>query len=83
MFNIQCIKHIQNILTQSACQTFVQGLVMAHLDYANSLYFGLPDIDVKRLQRVQNIAARLILRKTNRDRITECLRELHWLPIRA
>ena len=44
---------------------------------------GLPDIDVNRLQRVQNIAARLILGKTNQDSITECLRELHWLSIRA
>ena len=50
MFNIQHIKHIWNTLTQSACQTLVQGLVMAHLDYANALYFGLPDIDVKKLQ---------------------------------
>ena len=83
MFNIQCIKHIWNTLTQLACQILVQGLVMAHLDYANALYFGLPDIDVKKLQRVQNIAARLILRKTNHDSVTECLRELHWLPIRA
>ena len=83
MFNIQCIKHIQNTLTQSACQTLVQGLVVAHLNYANVLYFGLPDIDVSKLQRGQNIAARLILGKTNQDSITECLRELHWLLIRA
>ena len=83
VFNIQCIKHIWNTLTQSACQTLAQGLVMARLNYANASYFGLPDIDVKRLQRVQNIAARLILGKTNQDSITECLRELHWLPIRA
>ena len=83
MFNIQHIKHIWNTLTQSACQTLVQGLVMAHLNYANALYFGLPDIDVKGLQRVQNIAARLILRKTNQDSITGCLIELHWLSIRA
>ena len=48
MFNIQHIKHIQNTLTQLACQTLVQGLVMAHLDYANALHFGLPDIDVKK-----------------------------------
>ena len=56
---------------------------MAHLNYANALYFGLTDIDVKKLQRVQNMAARLILRKTNCDSITECFRELHWLSIRA
>ena len=74
MFNIQPIKHIQNTLTQSACQTLVQGLVMACLDYANALYFGLPDIDVKNC-RLQNMAARVILRKTNHDSITECFRE--------
>ena len=48
MFNIQCIKHIQNTLTELACQTVVQGSVMAHFDYTNALYFGLPDIDVKK-----------------------------------
>ena len=48
MFNIQCIKHIQDTLTQLACQTLVQGLVMAHLDYANAFYFGLPGIDAKK-----------------------------------
>ena len=79
VFNIQCIKHIWNPLTQSACQTLIQGLVIAHLNYANALYFRLQEIDVKKLQIVQNIAARLILRKTNWDSITECLRELHWL----
>ena len=56
---------------------------MALLDYTNALYFRLLDIDVKKLQRVQNIAARLILRKTNQGSITECLIELHRLPIRA
>ena len=40
-----------NTLTQLACQTLVQGLVMAHLDYANALYFGLPDIDVKKTSK--------------------------------
>ena len=65
MFNIQYIKHIQNTLTQSACQTLIQGLVIAHLDYTSALYFRLPDIDVKKLQRLQNIADRLILRKTD------------------
>ena len=37
------------------------GLVISQLDYANSLYIGLPDCDVKKLQRVQNIAAKTAL----------------------
>ena len=35
------------------------------------------------LQQVQNIAARLVLDKEQVDSTTECLRILHWLPIRA
>ncbi|KAK7087711.1 hypothetical protein V1264_021725 [Littorina saxatilis] len=33
------------------------------------------------LQRVQNAAARLVLKKRKRDHITPLLRSLHWLPV--
>ena len=44
------IKHIRRYLTQDACKVLVHGLVMLHLDYCNSLYYGLPDCDLNRLQ---------------------------------
>ena len=56
MLNIFKIKHIRRYLTQEACEVLVHGLVMSHLDYCNSLYYGLLDFDVNRLQRVQSIA---------------------------
>ena len=34
------------------------------------------------MQRVQNICAKLILRKSWRDSATSCLKQLHWLPVR-
>ena len=33
-------------LTQEAAQILVSSLVMSHLDYANSLLYGLPDCDI-------------------------------------
>ena len=33
------------------------------------------------MQKVQNITARLILRKNAMESTTECLKALHWLPI--
>ena len=36
---------------------------------------------LKRLQRVQNCAARLICRRKKHDHVTPLLQELHWLPI--
>ena len=34
-----------------------------------------------RLQRVQNRAARLVTRTKTQDHITPVLRDLHWLPV--
>ena len=83
MFNIQRIKHIRKYLTKEACKYLVMGLVTSHLDYCNSLLYGLPAIDLNKLQHVQNIASKLILQKSKYESNTLCLMELHWLPIHA
>ena len=61
----------------------MMGLVVSHLDYCNTVLAGLPDIDIKRMQRAQNIAAKMILQRGKMDSSTQCLKELHWLPIRC
>ena len=80
--NLYRIKSIRKYLNQSTCSTLMLGLVVVHLDYANGLYAGLPDIDIKRLQRIQTMAAKLVLGKSKMDSATECLKTLHWLPVR-
>jgi len=37
---------------------------------------------LRRLQSVQNAAARLVTGARRRDHITPVLRQLHWLPVR-
>ena len=83
MLNIQRIKFIRPSLSVETCQTLVQGLVISHLDYANATLAGLPSYLIGRVQKVQNTAAKLILNKNKFDSSTECMKELHWLPIRA
>ena len=56
---------------------------MSHLDYCNAVFHGLPEVDLKRLQRVQNVAAKLVLNKSCRDSVTECMFHLHRLPIKS
>jgi hypothetical protein len=80
MWNINRIKSIRRVLTRDACETLVLGLVMSHLDYSNVLFIGLPDCEISRLQRVQNIAAKLVL--YDGDSAYNSLKRLHWLPIR-
>ena len=41
---------------------------------------GVADEQIARIQKIQNNAARLILKKLKRDHVTPLLKELHWLP---
>ena len=59
----------------------VNSLVTSRTDFNNSLLAGLPSTLIKRLQVVQNHAARLITRTRMRDHVTPILKALHWLPI--
>ena len=56
-------------------------MVTLHLDSANALYYGLPESSIKKLQGVQNIAAKVILGKTKSESSNDCLMALHWLPV--
>ena len=61
---------------------FVVSFVLSRLNYCNAALAGLSDDKIAKLQRIQNNAARLVLRKSRRDSVTALLRELHWLPVR-
>ena len=81
MFNLVCIKRLRSSLTVEAANILVVELVISHLDYANSILFGVPDIMMKQLQHVQNIAAKVSLQADKYASPSECMKNLHWLPI--
>ena len=84
MLNIQYIKNIRHLLTQDAMETLVLGTVVSHLDYCNSILVNLPEVDIAKMQHIQNIAARMVvlnnvaMKDSNSKSILE---KLHWLPI--
>ena len=81
MLNIYKIRAARKNLTRSACNKLMVSLVLSHLDYANSLLGNLPKTSIRKMQLVQNIAARITLGKRKYDSATSCLQKLHWLPI--
>ena len=62
-------------------KTIIQGLVVSKMDYCNSLLGGMYSYDMKKLQCIQNVAARIIFCQSKYCHITPLLKELHWLQI--
>jgi hypothetical protein len=75
MWHLQRIKSIRNILTKEVCEALIVGLVISQLDDANSLYIRLPECDLKKLQRVQSLAAKIVLK--SEENSLACLKKLH------
>lgn len=72
---------VRPFLTQSVCTTLVCALVLGKLDYCNSLLAGCTVAVIKKLQSVQNAAARLVWGARPRDHIQPLLYKSHWLKI--
>jgi hypothetical protein len=81
-YQIHGISKIRKFLTVEATKSLVNAFVTSRLDNLNSLLYGIPDTQLKRLQKVQNCAARLIVRQKKIDHITPILKDLHWLPVK-
>ena len=81
MLNLVKIKATRKFLTKKASSKVVIPLVKSHLDYVNSILVGLPKVSIDQLQRVQNIAAKIVLGRSKYESSSKCLKDLHWLPI--
>ena len=69
-FHLRNIRHIRHCLTPEATNTLVHSLVASRLDYGNALLYGISKSLVKKLQMVQNSAARLVCGVKKFDHIT-------------
>ena len=71
---------IRPFLSIDAANKLAVSFVPTRLDYCISLLAGLSDNKLNKLQRIQNHAARIVLRKPRHVSATSLLRTLHWLP---
>ena len=82
-YQLRNLSHIRKFLSRKATEQVVHSLISSRLDFCNSILINLPEYQLKRLQYLQNSAARLVTRSKSTSHISPILKELHWLPVHA
>ena len=77
------VKSIRKYLTKAATEILVLSLIVSHLDYCNLILYGAAEIELTKMQRIQNMCVTLVLSRGKYDIAKHALFHLHWLPIEA
>ena len=72
-FYLYNIRHIRKYLTSECTEKLIHSFITSRLDYCNSLFYGVPDHHMQKLQRVMNASARLIFCAPKHCHITPLL----------
>ena len=76
------IGQIRKFLSRETAEKLVHAFVSSRLDSCNGVLYGLSESELRKLQRVQNSAGRMVALVKKRHHITPVLQELHWLLVR-
>ena len=81
-FELRRLASIRRFLTSTATATLVSAFVLSIIDYCYSLLVGSTHDVTSHLQRMQNYAARVILRLPMSSNIVTHVKSLHWLRVK-
>ena len=77
MLNYLRIKQIRKYPTEDGTETVVLSLVISHLDYCNGIPYGMSEVQLKQMQRIQNICAKLVSKLIRFHSSKQSLYKLH------
>jgi len=83
-YHAQAIRHIRHLLTMEVAQTLACSMILSRINYCNAVLHSALSYSIKKLRRVQNNAAQIVLeapRRSHAISASPLLRTLHWLPV--
>ena len=80
-YHLHDLRRIRKFLSDETAILLGNAIVSSHLDYCNSLLYGVSKSNIAKLQRVQNALCRIIFRLDKMRHVTPFLKKLHWHPI--
>ena len=65
-FHLRNIYRIRRFITFDSCNHLARSLILSRIDYANSALYGISADDKRKLQTLQNRAAKIVFRADRR-----------------
>ena len=81
-FYLQNISRIRKYISRHTAEIVLHAFITSRLDFCNSLLYGLPKKTIKRLQHVQNAAARMVALTPKHEHILQVIQKLQWPPLK-
>ena len=81
MYSLFQINRVKHLLDRTTLLLVIHSLVFSRLFYCSSVWSNTSKENVKKLQLVQNFAARIVVGLRKYDHVTPALKELKWLNI--
>ena len=82
MSSLGQISRVKYVLKKDLLVTVINSLVFSKLYYCSVVWSNTTDRNVRKLQGIQNFAARIISGTRKYDHITPVFKELQWMPVK-
>ena len=82
MYSLFQINRVKHLLDRITLLLVIHSLVFSRLYYCSSVWSNTSKENVKKLQRVQNFAARILVGLRTYDHVSPAFKELKWLNVK-
>ena len=77
------LHQVKGFFSKEHLQQLTSSLILSPIDYCNSLYYGVNESLIQKLQHVQNCAAKLVMkRRVPAGGMDGVVMSLHWLKVK-
>ena len=80
---IKKIARVRCMMDKDTTALIMQALILSRLDYYKSLLLGCANYQLNQLQKIQNMACRVVNNTTKYDKVSRDINSLHWLKVRV
>ena len=77
------ISRVKHVFRKNILVTIINSLVFSKLYYCSSVWSNTSASNIRKLQGVQNFAARIVSGTRKFDHVTPVLKNLRWIPVKS